>query len=440
MNTYIQKIRDMFERYRLYRQLLPTNTPYNISKKLYKKSLTLRTLGIVEMIEVNHNQYPDEPFQHCVAARPHGYGHDFFSFESALERALGEAVERHLWRNSDSLHRKIKVLTQNEASKEGALTLETITGFSKDQISQNPRFQYNHNTPFAWIPTQSLTSKETILSPLQLFSARFATEGREPLLRGGTTIGLATGTTRQQALLKSILELIEREAFMITYLNSLSPDRVDIEALAKEDQDIAAILKNIKKHKITPYVTTLVTDFPVPVMLGVLVDDTDNGPVYSVGACASFDTKNAIVRSLSEALIIRQSIKHTYKNFTGDIDARGRLHYWAQPAQRGKLDFLLAGKMSVPSLTQKVPSHTEQLSIIRAHAKEHNCHFFTTTLSNQRLHDTGYHSVMTMSPELHPMHLEESLHSLNSPRLKSVPATCGYAPSDILNPEPHPFP
>ena len=43
------------------------------------------------------------------------------------------------------------------------------------------------------------------------------------MLRWAVTTGLATGQSLEEAIAKGILEVVERDAFMISYLNRLSP-------------------------------------------------------------------------------------------------------------------------------------------------------------------------------------------------------------------------
>ncbi|MBI2048200.1 MAG: YcaO-like family protein [Parcubacteria group bacterium] len=376
---------------------------------------TLQSLGIIQYFSKNKS-YPDEPrvFGYSTSE---GGGRDFLSEENAAWKAIAESIERYIWR----------------------------------------RYDFFSNL-FGWIPAHSLISNKKMLCPIQFVSSLYFRknvktpwnkEAVEPMLRWCITTGLASGRTLEEAVVAGILEVVERDAFMITYLNKLSPPLIDIEHLASQDKDIETVLKKFKRYKLDVYLLSLPTDFPVFVTLALVVDHTGKGPAASVGASADFNIKTCILDALSEPLSVRMAKKETWKEPLNldRIGREGRILYYTKKENAHKLDFLIHGKkINVNLKKDSAPKSTsmryskEQLAILVNELRLKNletCYINLTTKETGRL---DIHTAFVIIPELQPMHLDEEIPYFGGKRLKEVPLKLGYTPAKELNKDPHPFP
>ncbi|MDP1629556.1 MAG: YcaO-like family protein [bacterium] len=411
----------------------------------------LQKSGIINSIKKRVN-YPDEPRIYCYNApssgKSYGSGVDFLSKEKALWKSLGEATERYLWFNSDWFFQGHKIRSYKEMGRR-ALNIFSLAGFSEEQKNKYPILQYDENTVFGWIPARSLVSKKNFFCPIQLVSSYYFKQKTEPMLRWCITTGLATGPSLEEAVVKGILEVVERDAFMISYLNKLSPPIIDLEHLSSQDEEIAKIIKNFKRYNLEVYVLHLPTDFPVYVNLAIIIDRTSLGPALSVGASADFDFKTAFLDALSESLIVRYSLKNKFKQEINleKIGHEERIIYWGKIENLPKMEFFLKGESVIIDLSQnfyKVENnknyYKEKLKILSEEFEKKNYEACYAELTTKEIKKLGFRCVQAVIPELQPLHLDEVIPYFGGKRLREIPLKFGYQPAEVLNQEPHPFP
>lgn len=439
---------------------------------LIKPSRAAKSLmqpGIIAGIRKNRRYHDDEPALTSFRAwssshTPNsGYGSDLHSESSAMWKAVGECQERFLWRYHDFYSKQTKTCSYTALGK-SAIDPQSLAGFSSAQKEAHHMvLGINADTSLAWLPTKILADpdnqRHTKWCPVQLVSNHYARQHvrfpsktdsqREPLLRWCVTTGLASGSNETDAIVSGILELIERDAFMINYLNRLSPPRLDMSDLATQDQEIADLLTEFERYQLDVDIVRLATDFSVTVLLGIIRDRTQNGPAITVAASADFNLKTAILDTLAETLSVRRMARtlslqpdfskpHTF----GQHD---RIAYWAAEEQRHKLDFFLHGPVEKNRLPKDSSAKTlrhslAELQTLQKDFRAKKYGLYIADLSSSARLSSGIATVNVISPELHPLHLEESIPYHYSERLVSMPVSCGYTPAEKLYLEPHPFP
>ncbi|HYF10428.1 MAG TPA: YcaO-like family protein [Candidatus Paceibacterota bacterium] len=397
--------------------------------------------------------YPDEPALYRAYAKgaSSGSGAHFSSPERALWSALGECIERSLWFHAEEWYGNKTRPSLYRSLPGEKLDPSSISGFSEAQKEADPLLATGAETVFEWIRAKELISDKDIWVPLQLLSAEYANKKQkspyhpsntEPLLRPTVTTGLATGATLEEATLYGALEVIERDAFMIAWLNNLSSPRLDPESLSAEHSDIAAMLASFKRHRLRAEMLLLPTDFPVHVVAGVLIDETCNGPAFTVGAKAHWDIKEAVLGAFSESTSVRYSLKKkgSEKAEAKAMGRKERLAYWAEKDNLPRAGFFTRGDLMphVPAPTARDGQEGWQ-KIIR-HMAHKRYRLFAPEISSPASRSSGFRSVYVFSPDLQPLHLDERAPCFGGPRLSDIPRELGYAAADTLNPEPHPFP
>ena len=441
---------------------LQKSNKWNLDSKPIVNILnSLQSLGVVTDL-VKKGYYHDEPkfFSYKVISplkHISGSGSDLLDEEKASWKALGEFVERYLWLYSDFFSQSTVTGTYKKLQK-NALDIFSFVGFSEKQRKENPELGFTEDTTFGWTPVYSLTTNEQKLCPVQLISASYAKKngmsplhknGIEPMLRWTVSTGLAVGQTKEEAIVAGILESIERDAFMITYLNRLSPDIINLHNLAKQDKDIERVLEKFKRYCLNVYVVTLPTDFPVFINLAIIIDHTKKGPAVSMGASADFDLKASVLDALSESISVRIGSRKMHKKPANDLsnmDRKGRLIYWSEYKNIEKLDFLLQGKevnvdINASRKQKTILRYTEaQLNTLIEEFKNKNMEVYYANLATKEVKELGLHAVNVIVPKLQPMHLQEIVPYKNGERLKIVPKKMGFNPAQKINTEPHPFP
>lgn len=397
--------------------------------------------------------YPGEPFFYNYYAAPGGTGAHMFDKASAMWSALGEAVERKIWLDNDEYKNDLIIATQKELG-ERALNLKTIVGFSDVQRDAQKKLQFNDETPFGWLQAESIVSGKKVMCPAQLLSAKYRnTHKDEPMLRWIVTTGLATGQSAEEAIAKGMLEVIERDAFMIKYLNHISPPRIDHHSLSEQDETIAEIVRRVEKCGLEIHFLMAPTDFPVHVINAAIVDHSGDGPAFTIGASAHTDLKTALLHATDEALRIRHMVYKTHTDDVGPVEKLGlteRVQYWAKPEHFDDIRFMIEGPVTEVTLKDTVLSSTTGKRARRNYHKnineklcavlrEKKYEALYADLTPSALQDIDLRTVSVVIPELQPLHLEESIPYRTGARLKEVPRALGYTPLERVYEKPHPF-
>lgn len=431
-----------------------------------------KELGLVSSIKKLSNP-SDEPFFHrFYTTSPYkttvegGTGANFFDPEKALWGSIAEAVERFIWRTNSSFFLKNSKIASYAELNESALNIFKLAGFSIPNKTTPDILFFTENTKFRWTLAQSLISNKKIYCPTQLLSAFYFSNNvrtlsrptrKEPMLRWSVTTGIATGRCFEEALTKGILEVIERDAFMITYLNKLSPPILDLENISNQDSDLKKILKSFRRYDLEVFLIKAPSDFPANVILSIIIDHTSIGPAFTMAASADFDLKTCILDSLSECLSIRlASRKHLNKNLfdENNITREGRVQYWAKSENLPKIDFLLRGeKINIDLLKesntfnkhlfnqdQLKKYYRNKLKILIRELKKHNYEACYIEMTPKKVKALGLRCMNVIIPDLQPLHLNETFPYFYGKRLGEVPKKLGYKSSESINRIPHPFP
>lgn len=423
----------------------------------------LEELGIIEKM-IPAEKIPDEPFAFHFyapsATRSRGGGFDLLSQEKAAWKALGEAVERHPWFNSGAFYEKKLVRTSVGKLKGKVMNIFSLAGFSEEQKKLFPNLAFNRDTVFGWIQTQSLTSAEKVWCPAQLFSHYYTSlyvksrddlHKNEPMLRWPVTTGLAAGRCLEEATTNGILEVLERDAFMISYLNQISPPVFDLDYLSKQDEDIAKIVRKFRRYNLEIKLLQLPTDFSVFAVAAIIIDKTGLGSAFSLGSSADFDLKTCILDALAEAHVVRISHGHKYKQEVDKttVNREGRLIYWANPKNFSKIEFFINGPRINVNLeknffqekeTDYKKYYTKKLAFLKSELKRLNYRGYVAELTTKPIREIGLSVIHIVIPKLQPMHLDETIPYFSGARLEEIPKKFGYSPKEPVNQEPHPFP
>jgi len=424
-------------------------------EKAIEKSASLINPTNGPIIELYRNsRYNDEPLLYQFTAR-YGKGElsggMAFDKERAAMKALGEAIERYcltVYRRNELQYESPKKLGQE------SLDLQSITSFSPTQLKEK-RFKnckFDQSTRFWWTPGYSLTQRKRIWIPAQLIFMPYKFEG-ESVIRLPITTGAAAGTTLDSAIIRGIFEIVERDAFMIFYLNKLAPSKIKL--TSSTDSVLQKIAEAFRRYRLELFVFDITTDLPVTSVMAVIVDRTGFGPAISVGLKASLDPKTAIIGAVEEAqhgrVWIRdekyaQGVSTDRKVEDDGIDLLERGLFWADLRRIKDLNFWLNSKNIVNAdefisfNSANVNTHLETL-VRQFHSK--NLEIVFADVTRKEVGKAGFFVVKVVIPALQPLYLTEEYKYLGGERLYSVPEILGFQKKPTkeqgLNTIPHPF-
>lgn len=376
------------------------------------------------------------------------------SFEGSLSRVIGEILERYfltIYKRSTFIRASYRELLQQG---ERALPIPFLNSFLPFQEKKNSRFVRSDDTPFHWVRGSTIDG-EAVHIPAQLVFWNYdhTLDPEEGILQESNTNGAAGHFTKEQAVLAGLLELIERDGFLIHWLNTLSPRKILVADI--EDEEIRSFLSNLARYGVDAHFLDITTDVRIPSCICVLIDDRGETPMLVMGGAAGFDLKSTVLKSGYEALNIFQftdqkrpvALPEKYEPFTDpQIGHRERIALWRGDDMVRSFTFFLDGDsisaedFIAPGLGLRSPK--DQLAHVRKNLNDLGVGYETYVyeVHNTVLRTLGYHVVQTIVPALMPIYLKENMPTLNAPRLKHVPEKLRFHAAATLNPLPHPFP
>jgi ribosomal protein S12 methylthiotransferase accessory factor len=211
--------------------------------------------------------------------------------EDARTLALVEALERY--NGLSPPHACVWASYAEVADR--ALRPDALPLFSKQQYAK-PNFPFtpfDEEQPIKWAQAWNLTQQRPVLVP-----ASAAWYGFDDSLLGDCSNGVAAHSSAGLALVNGVLELIERDAFMIHWLNRMAPPRVAVASL--NDERATRLLKAVEFNGYEPLLLDITTDLGIPAFLALGVHRAGEKPALRVGAGAALVAGQAVRRALNE--------------------------------------------------------------------------------------------------------------------------------------------
>jgi ribosomal protein S12 methylthiotransferase accessory factor len=362
--------------------------------------------------------------------------------ERAKIKAIGEAIERY----SLSLYRKKQLIFDSFKNLSCAVNPLDFSCFTKE-VLKNGDYSFckiNSNTKFYWVGGESLINNKQVLLPAQVIYVPYKYEN-EKIIRFPVSTGAACGTSLYFAIYRGLCEIIERDAFMIYYLNKLKPHRIDLNSI--ENYNIRKMINTFERYRLEVHCFYLKTDLNIYTFLTVIVDKTGIGPSVSLGLKCSFDAESALLGSLEEAQQSRPwlrnyvSRKKYIKRPIIIKDILDRALYWYPIKMIKNLKFLLSSKNFISFDTFKLSvNEKEYIEKLIKELKNRNIRVFFADITTDKIKSAGFTIVKVLSPEMQPLYFDEEFKSITE-RVFNVPEMLGYSKKNYkeLNKIPHPF-
>lgn len=404
-------------------------------------------------------RYNDEPqfFQYTAAIRKNSSlsnthdaenlaGGTAFSKEKAVMKALGEAIERYCL---SIFKRKQLIYAPSKKLIKDYLDPSAVVSFSSAQLKDNnPKiFALKQDSKFWWVKGFSITDNKEILVPAQLVYVPYHTYD-EPVIRLPVTTGASAGTSLEGAVIRGICEIVERDSFMIFYLNKLTAPKLDLSKTG--DETLIQIRESFKRYNLNLFVFNISTDLPFTSIMAIIADKTGIGPAVSVGLKCSFSAKEAIIGAVEEAQQVRSWIRdemHNQKNpiINPDhiVDLKDRGLYWSRLERIRDLDFFLNSKkiIFVDNFIEK--SALSEFDTLMQRLSRKKLEVIFVDVTRPEVKKAGFFVVKVIIPQLQPLYLYENFKYLGGERLYNVPKALDYKNTprneNELNSTPHPF-
>jgi ribosomal protein S12 methylthiotransferase accessory factor len=371
----------------------------------------------------------------------------------ARNAAIGEGLERYccaMYAAEDLVCGSVGALTDSYA-------LCQPSDFALFHPEQPGRFPLpDSDVPIAWSWAWSLCHKQPVLVPASLvympYFPCFRDQG-EKVAGPAVSTGLACADTLDEAVLKGIYECVERDAFMIVWMNRLPVAQVDVRShpYLRRLYD-----ERLRRDGLRYILLRTTTDIPIPSFLCLLIDDHRNPPMICAGGAASLDPVHAAGKAMTEAVQTREWAKflggrgRTF-NFAADFtdirDFEDHVALYGYGDMLHAVAFLLEGRSGATSDSWESgasgdPSHDLQRAV--AIFAERQMDVIALDLTTPDVAECGLKVTRAIVPKLQPLDADYQHRFLGGRRLYDVPWRLGFTdqPTTIesLNSYPHPYP
>jgi ribosomal protein S12 methylthiotransferase accessory factor len=230
-----------------------------------------------------------------------GYGRTR-SYRVSELTALLEALERYGGVRPGG---KRTVVQASYREVAGAAVNPRTLGLHPADSYRLPGFPYqpfDEDVPCRWVWAYSFANEAPILVPeaYAYYGIERASSGRQPFVYE-TSNGCALGSCLEEAILHGILEVAERDAFLMTWYANMKVPRID--PRSARDRAIPTIVETIEAetgYHCMIFDTTL--EQGIPCFWVMAVDPADDGerPKVVCGAGSHLDPERAVENALSE--------------------------------------------------------------------------------------------------------------------------------------------
>lgn len=369
----------------------------------------------------------------------------------AIHGAIGEAIEHYCASHFDPYRTKRGPWS---SVRPEAVAPHELVLYSESQYSRAgfPYRRWSQLDEVTWLPLTELPAERQMFGPAAFVFLTLGEGRKEDQFCPPTSNGLAAGPSHEFALLQGLCELIERDSFLITWMNQLPAPQIEF---SKELAFAHSVRQHYARFGVEVYVFNVSTDLPVYVMMGLAVDRTGRGPAAVVGLGCHLDPSVAITKALFEVCQIRPGEVQRFRRerpaerLTSYKDVRTLEDHSAffHPLERLKeFAFLLnSGRKqhlaALPSRSRNDVNGDLETCLTALTAAGSRVLFADLTTSD--IAPYGLRVVRTIATGLQPMHFGYGEERLGGGRLYETPKALGYSSSvrseSDLNPCPHPL-
>lgn len=353
--------------------------------------------------------------------------------DKALWKVIGESIERYaLFMNG----RKSIKGSYNELKQQNKKLLDP-NQIVYSTLKSQPK--NNRNTSVDWVSGYNLSHGTKCFIPTQLIAVPYWDSGKETIWRAPITTGAATGSSIQAAIFNGLCEVIERDAFMVSWLRQLVVKRIinfkKIKSITedKHSQLLSKTLTLLDRYKLSPEFYLLPNDTLLPTVMCILKDTTKVGPPFTVGLDTDLSIVKTMLGALEESLQLRPWVRQVHdKNISKPMMKNGkydlynleqRANLWTGSAALKHLDNWLLNAEEIHMDKIKSYSSKETLKNLVNQISSLNATVYFSDLTKytpKKVQDRKLSTVKVVIPEYQPLYLIEKYADYVRERLYSA--------------------
>lgn len=379
------------------------------------------------------------------------------TWEEAAMGAIGECIERYCCAVYD--HDDLVYASQRDLGAT-AIGMDTFAIYSERQQA-HPDFPLNPwhpELPVHWVEGRVLGTGSNAGAKRQVPAClAYIPYAQHPdLTRTRDRLALAVSSGQachsdtDAALLSGLCEVVERDAFMITWLKRVAVPRIEWE----HDDELRRIYE---RHFACPGLTfhlfDLTLDIEIPTVVCLVEGMGPRGPYLCLGAATRPNYRQAITKAWIEAsqtlvwlrdLMARKQDWRPEPDYVNLRDFEDHVRLYGEPEMRAHAAFLLDTPLRVrPDFDRHAGAPAAELLAGCINAVERaGYEAIHVDLTTCDIRSAGFVVPKVFVPGLTTLYATHGLPCVGSPRFDSVPRKLGRPalPDGEFNLSPHPFP
>lgn len=392
--------------------------------------------------------------------RETGYGRAG-DFDGAEQVALLEALERHAGGppQRETLVRASYSELADEALDPLRLGLPSIAPHPDAMVPYSPDLTLD------WVWAWSTQRRAPTLVPEQVayYRVPHGRGGKPPRFLYESSNGCALGGCLEEAIVHGILEVAERDAFLMAWYGQLPVGELGIQSL--EAHDVEPLIDKAMSIGYEVHVFDITNDLEIPAVWALVVSEDDSRPKSFSAAAAHPDPNRAVAAALYEAIVYtfvnqRPDKLHDPARLRRMLDSPAEVRtlddhvaLYTLPEAYERFAHLFAGAKK-RSITEAFPAWRDRwvrndlgecLRVLLDHFHRLGLDVLVVDQTTDEQQPLGLRTVKVIVPGTLPMtfgHINHRTRGLD--RLLEVPAKLGMWPSprryEELTIHPHPFP
>lgn len=372
----------------------------------------------------------------------------------ALAKAAGEAIERYC-----------AALFQQEEFPLFAFESAPFSCVSPPEFALNNSAQLA-SLKFPYVPFTTRTSVRWVeaIDPSNLQACHVPAgmvyipyyydrqKGEFPIAQSIST-GLACHSSFEEAAISAICEVVERDAFMITWQAQLGMPQIRLESLTQTNADL---IRRFQKTGSSVFLFNLTLEHGIPTILAVLCSEAQDLPALVFAASSHLSPEQAVRKSLEELAHTRrlaQDLKFSLPSINSCLDQEEAIisqaqhvRFYCDQEHIKLVDFLFSSTTmidfgSITNHSQQEPP--QNLQTLVNLIKRVNHRVLLVDVTSPDVKELGLWVLRAIIPGFHPLVMGHRLRALGGSRLWTIPQQLGYrgiSPEKGDNPFAHPYP
>lgn len=369
----------------------------------------------------------------------------------AVRGAIGEAIEHYC---ASQVNPQANFVAPWSAVESAGVAPPELVLYSETQYARRnfPYHRWATRDEVMWTSMRELPGNREVYAPSTLVYLSSPSARPEDFFTISNSNGLAAGPNLEFAILHGLYEVIERDGFLLNWMNRLPAPEVRFSASAELAHSIR---RHYARYGTEIRVFNISTNLPVYAMMAVALDKTGSGPAAVTGLGCHLDPSVALTKAILEVCQVHPGEVQRYhreppamrlKSYEDVHTLEDHSAFLSIPERLGELSFLLNNGRS-QSLSD-LPSNSQgdaqaDLDFCVSKLVGAGCRVLYADLTTPDVVDYGLSVVRTFATGLQPMHFGHGEERLGGRRLFEIARILGHATEtrgeSDLNPCPHPL-